>query len=222
MEKSFQRPRKEEDLREKEAAGLWQAQALSKKIGEGSQKITIDVILRIHGVFFRNVNPDIAGRFRKTGEDIKKLKCIEPPPGSVVMEKMYEFWRELDTRLAKMPSLPKGSGKKTLRRTLQKRSEVVVDLATWVQYKIASIHPFCEGNGRMARLMTNLILYRHQLCPTDIKYEGENKAAYLAALCEIDHEGDFRPLQQLIIKGIIDSYKKFVEAQEKATHVKKP
>ncbi|MBI3114402.1 MAG: Fic family protein, partial [Candidatus Harrisonbacteria bacterium] len=123
---------------------------------------------------------------------------------------------ELDTRLAQVPLLPKSSGKKTLRKALKNRNEVVIDTATWTQYKIASIHPFCEGNGRMARLMTNLILYRHKLQPTDIKYEGENRTAYLDALCAIDKEYDFRRLKQLIAKGMVTSYQKLIAAQKKA------
>ncbi len=216
MERSFRRPRTEKELQELEAAGLWQAQARAKQIGESEQKITIEVIRHIHKVFFQHVNPDIAGRFRKAGEDIKKLKCTTPLPGSDVEKQMYVFWRELDTRLAQVPFLPKSSGKKTLRKALKNRNEVVIDIATWTQYKIASIHPFCEGNGRMARLMTNLILYRHKLQPTDIKYEGDNRAAYLDALCAIDKEYDFRRLKQLIAKGMVTSYQKLIAAQKKA------
>jgi fido (protein-threonine AMPylation protein) len=216
MEKRFQRPRTDQELKQREAAGLWRAQALAKEIGESKERITLDVILRIHRVFFEHAFPDIAGRFRGNGENIKKLKCIEPPPGVAVHAKMYEFWRELDNRLSIMPSLPGRLGKKSLRKALEVRNDAIADLATWTQYQIAAIHPFCEGNGRMARIMTNLILYRFRLQPTDIKYEGENKAAYLNALCSIDHEGDFRQLKQLVVKGIVASYQKLVDAQEKS------
>lgn len=218
MVKNFQRPKIEAELKAREAAGLWRAQALAKQIGESSEKITIDVILRIHRVFFEHTNPDMAGRFRKRGEDINKLKYIVPPPGIVIQEKMYEFWRELDTKLAQVPPLPKIGGKKTLERAMKMRNEIVIDIAAWTQHKIVSIHPFCEGNGRMARLMTNLILYRHKLQPTDIKYEGEDKRAYIDALGAIDTKNDFRPLKHLITKGIVDSYKKLVETQKKSNN----
>ena len=69
--KSFRWPKDEQEVREREAAGLWRAQTLAKEIGEGKEKITLEVILRIHKIFFENANPDIAGRFRRTGEDIK-------------------------------------------------------------------------------------------------------------------------------------------------------
>ncbi len=101
-------------------------------------------------------------------------------------------------------------------KALTKRNDAVVDLATWTQYQIAAIHPFCEGNGRMARLMTNLILHRFNLQPTDIKYEGENKIAYLDALGKIDNDGDHRHLKHLIVKGIITSYQKLIAVQKRA------
>lgn len=216
MGRNFRRPKTDEALREIEAAGLWKAQALAKQIGESREKITLEVIRRIHRVFFVRVNPDIAGRFRRMGEDIKKLRWVEPPPGSAVAEQMYSFWRNLDTRIAQLPSRPHQKNGKLLRKALVVWNQEIISLAAWVQYEIARIHPFCEGNGRMARLMTNLILYRFHLPPTDIKYEGENKEAYLKALGAIDRNADFRLLAQLITKGMIASSQKIIEARKRA------
>jgi hypothetical protein len=42
------RPKTKAELQEREAAGLWQAQVLAKFIGERKQRITVDVILKIH------------------------------------------------------------------------------------------------------------------------------------------------------------------------------
>ena len=36
----------------------------------------------------------------------------------------------------------------------------MIELAAWVQHGLTSIHPFVNGNGRVARLMTNVILRR--------------------------------------------------------------
>ncbi|MEK7572352.1 MAG: Fic family protein [Patescibacteria group bacterium] len=212
MGKIFSRPRNEKELQEREAAGLWRAQALAKSIGESKEKITLSVILRIHKIFLEDANPEIAGKFRVIGQDIKKLTCMIPPPGFVVQEEMYKFWRELDSRLSKVPPMLKG--KKISKTSLRKRNEKVINLAAWTQYQITRIHPFCEGNGRMARLMTNFILWRYKFLPTDIKYEGENKQKYLKSLCEIDYTGDYRMLVQLIIKGMTASYKRLIKKQK--------
>src|SRR3989344_8272623 len=212
MGKSFRRPRTEKELQGLEAAGLWRAQALTKEIAESKEKISLTVISRIHKRFLEDARPEIAGKFRMIGQDIKKLTCITPPPGVAVQEEMYKFWRELDNRLSKIPPTPKG--KKISKTSLKKRNEQVIDLAAWTQYQVARIHPFCDGNGRMARLMTNLILWRYKFLPTDIKYEGENKQKYLHALCEIDNNEDYRMLKYLIVKGMVASYQRLIKIKK--------
>ncbi len=204
MAKGFRRPKDKTELEDREANGLWKAIALTKEIGESSEPITLDVILRLHRTILADAYPEIAGRFRRAGEDIKKLKCIEPPPGSAVQEKMYTFWRDLDTRLSLIP-------RQSTRQTPTQRKKwyaAVVDLAAWVQHEIVAIHPFCEGNGRLARLVTNLILKRFGLYPSRVKYEGDDKALYLKALCQIDLHANYEPLKHLIIESIRDALKR--------------
>jgi fido (protein-threonine AMPylation protein) len=205
MDKSFRRPKNKSELDDREVAGLWKAIALTHEIGESNERITLDTVLRIHKVVFVAVAPEMAGRFRRDGEDVKKLKCIEPPPGRVVQERAYSFWRELDARLSIIPRHPK---KMTITQVKKWRS-LVFDVATWAQHQIASIHPFCEGNGRMARLMTNLILSRYGLPPSQVKYEKkEDKERYLSALCQIDLHGNYEPLKESILKSVYEAYKK--------------
>lgn len=212
MGKSFRRPRDKSELDDREVAGLWKAIALAKEIGESGERITLGTILRIHRTIFESVMPEIAGRFRINGEDIKKLKCIEPPPGRLVQERIYAFWRELDARLSIIPRHPK---KMTTTQVKKWRTQVF-DVAAWTQHQIAAIHPFCEGNGRMARLMTNLILSRYGLPPSRVKYEEKkDKEHYLDTLCQIDLHDNYEPLKELIIKSVFEAYKKEQKLRQK-------
>ncbi len=205
MGKSFRRPKDKSELDDREVAGLWKAIALAKEIGESDERVTLDTIRRVHRTIFESVAPEMAGRFRIDGEDVKKLKCIEPLPGRVVSERAYVFWKELDAKLSVIPRHPK---KMTTHQIKEWRAQVF-DVATWTQHQIASIHPFCEGNGRMARLMTNLILSRYGLPPSQVKYEEkEDKDRYLAALCQIDLHGNYEPLMAIIIKSVFEAYKR--------------
>lgn len=205
MAKSFRLPKTEEELEDREVEGLWRAIALAKKIGESRDRITIAALLDIHKTIFEHAAPSMAGRFRKQGEDIKKLNRIEPPLGSVVEERMYIFWQELDTRLAVIPLHSKAKNK----TQYQKWFNQILDVATWAQHQIAAIHPFCDGNGRTARLLTNVILSRFRIPPSQVKYDKkEDKEAYLAALGQADMYGDYEPLRAIIVRGVVDSYKK--------------
>lgn len=205
MDKSFRRPKDKSELDDREVAGLWKAIALAREVGESNERITLDTILRIHKTVFGAVAPEMAGRFRINGEDVKKLKCIEPPPGRLVQERVYAFWLELDAKL----SITHRHPKKMTKSQIKKWRTQIFNIATWTQHQIAAIHPFCEGNGRMARLMTNLILNRYGLPPSQVKYEKkEDKENYLAALCQIDLYGNYEPLKESIIKSVFETYKK--------------
>lgn len=201
----FKRPRTKLELDALEVAGLWKAISESKRVAESNQKITLDVILKIHRVIFEMADPEIAGRFRSYGEDVKKLKYIEPLPGGPkIQELMYQFGRDFDIRLSTIPIRPK----LVTKTQKKKRVNQIVDLATWAQYQIAYIHPFCNGNGRMARLMTNMVLKRFGFHPSQVKIEGEDKTRYLDALGQIDLYGDHEPLKILILKNIMENVKK--------------
>ena len=204
MQKGFKRPKSKTELDEREAAGFWKAIALANEIGLGDEKISLDVILRIHKTMLGFSQPELAGRFRKDGEDVKKLECIEPPPGRLVAEQIYEMWRELDGRLAQIGRHSTTLNVKRKKEWLDK----VIDTAAWAQHKLVAIHPFGEGNGRTARLLINVILRRYGLPPSQVRFEGENKKDYLQALCQVDNYEDYDPLKHLILRGVIDVYKR--------------
>ncbi len=205
MARTFRRPRDKNELDDREVAGLWKAISLARTIGESDERITLDVILRLHHTIFREVMPEMAGRFRVAGEDFKKLTCIEPPPGRLVKERIYAFWRELDAKLSVIPRHPRAR----TRTQMKKWRNEVFDVAAWAQHQVAAIHPFCEGNGRMARLMTNVILSRYRLPSGQVKYDKkEDKERYLAALCQADTYNDYERLKELIIKSVYEAYVK--------------
>ena len=82
----------------------------------------------------------------------------------------------------------------------------VFNFAAYVHHIITYVHPFREGNGRTARLATNLILERYGLIGISIKIERENKNRYCNALAQIDKREDYEPLLDLIAEGVIDRY----------------
>ena len=59
-----------------------------------------------------------------------------------------------------------------------------VELAAMFHYRYIRIHPFEDGNGRIARLMMNYILLRHDYPMIVIR--SKNKKAYLEALGKAD------------------------------------
>jgi len=181
----FTRPRTRPELDASEAAGFWRAIKLARKIGEGSNKITLQTILDIHKALMQPAFPEIAGRFRKDGEDVKKLKCVEPPPGRLVNQRIYEFWIQLDRKLATLPRKPVSRSKRRMRTWY----DAVIDTAAWVQHGISAI------------------LYRYGLPPSRVKYEGDAREEYLNAMCQIDGYSDYEPLKKLIARSVDEAFR---------------
>lgn len=74
----------------------------------------------------------------------------------------------------------------------------IVTLLAWFQHRFVFIHPFQDYNGRIARMITILILLQLDLPPTELKIgRGTDRKKYLAAMQKAD-EGDYSFLEQLI------------------------
>ncbi len=88
-------------------------------------------------------------------------------------------------------------------RTKQNESDLSpVILAAEFHYKFIRIHPFDDGNGRLARILMNLILMQYGFPPVIIK--TEDKAAYYSALQQAD-AGLFEPFVEYIVQNEIRS-----------------
>lgn len=74
--------------------------------------------------------------------------------------------------------------------------------AAYAHYAFVSVHPFADGNGRVARALASIYLYRRPGVPLVIFVD--QKAIYIDAL-EHGDEGDFMPLVGFLRDRVIDT-----------------
>ncbi|HCZ23872.1 MAG TPA: Fic family protein, partial [Acholeplasmataceae bacterium] len=77
-----------------------------------------------------------------------------------------------------------------------------LELATYAHASIAKIHPFVDANGRLAKLVLNYFLIKHNYLPISIPLEEREN--YIAYLESFKIEKDLNPLtlffKELLIK----------------------
>lgn len=67
--------------------------------------------------------------------------------------------------------------------------------AAWLHHRFTQIHPFQDGNGRVARALATLVFLQRGFLPLVIR-DAEHKSLYIAAL-EAADAGDLQPLVNL-------------------------
>ena len=77
--------------------------------------------------------------------------------------------------------------------------------AAWLHHRFTQIHPFQDGNGRVARAITSLVLVKDGLFPLVVTRDG--KPGYLDAL-EAADIGDLKPLVDMIAKLQLVQFRK--------------
>lgn len=103
------------------------------------------------------------------------------PPPEEVPYRMAEWAREAEAR-----SLVSGMD----------GQPHVVELAAWTHAEFTDIHPYPDGNGRLARLLMNFQLQRNGLIPVSIKQQDYGK--YKEALEEYQEKGTVNRLSEMI------------------------
>lgn len=114
------------------------AQALDWIITQIKRKpinLTAKDVLHIHNVILKGIDDDNAGHYRSVPVRISGTTVVLPNPRKVP-DLMQEFGEWLATGQGLHP----------------------VELAAEAHYRLVTIHPFADGNGRSARLLMNMIL----------------------------------------------------------------
>ena len=88
-------------------------------------------------------------------------------------------------------------------KMIQEENDHPVQLAAIAHYELVAIHPFADGNGRVGRLLMNLILMQHGYPPAVIKNETKDIAYYRALMA--GDRGDLEPFIHLVVTEVKNS-----------------
>lgn len=119
----------------------------------------------IHRIAFGHLY-EWAGKWRTF---VPNVGSYVPPEAERVPMLMYEFGDELKFRQSKIDSA---------------NEDEVAELLAYAHHKLVHIHPFTNGNGRTARLITNVLAYNHGYREVVLytREQGSSRNEYLQAI----------------------------------------
>ncbi|MEZ5836606.1 MAG: Fic family protein [Geminicoccaceae bacterium] len=159
-----------------------------RELAKAEKPISEDDILKIHEMVLNRSNPAEAGRYSQFQRRITGSNVILPGPHKVPYL-MDEFGQWLNGQ----PDTPK--------------------TAFESHYRLVSIHPFTDGNGRTARLLMNLVLLRGGYPPVSIG--PPERKAYIDALEHRHLTEDAEPYEELMAMRLNVSLSDYLDAIEK-------
>lgn len=178
-----------------EAEGTKRALQYIIKLSEKKTKITPELIQEIHKVGFGFISPDWAGKFRVVDVTVGEY---EPPHYSKISVLVKNLCDDLEERLKHIP----------LTENEEQFLAEVISLLAWFQHRFVWIHPLKDYNGRVARLLTNLLVLNFRLPALEIKAEtGADRQRYIKAMKAAD-ENDYSKLEKLIANALKENLEK--------------
>ncbi|OGH19509.1 MAG: hypothetical protein A3F31_05595 [Candidatus Levybacteria bacterium RIFCSPHIGHO2_12_FULL_38_12] len=145
-------------------------------------------VLDIHRIILNKTDDVNKGKYRTVVVRLKGSETILPNALKVPML-MEEFITQLQTDLSNP-----------------------IKVAMDAHFKLVSIHPFIDGNGRTARLLMNLLLMQTGYPPAIIR--KEDRSAYINSLEKGQTKGNLEDYYSLILKAIDRSLDVYLEAIE--------
>ncbi|MCR4336081.1 MAG: Fic family protein [archaeon] len=140
------------------------------------------LILKLHKIMMKNIDDETAGRLRTFDVSIQGANWM-PPRGSEVNGKFEEFMDWYSANKNKLHPL---------------------ELASIIHLKFIEVHPFGDGNGRIARLITNFLLMKNGYPPINIM--EKNTIEYVKVLQYAQNTQQFKELCDWFLQKLGENY----------------
>ncbi len=164
-----------------EVLGHSDAYDLLYKLTKNHAELTEKDICKLHKLFYFRIDPKLAGKYRKEQVFITGTDFVPPAPDQV-SGLMKQFAAEISTLKAKYHS---------------------IEFAALLHLKLVTIHPFIDGNGRIARLVMNLALMQAGYPITIIPVI--NREDYINCIKQIQLNNDPMPFINFISTMVYES-----------------
>lgn len=156
------------------------------------QELSISLLLEMHEHIFSVSSPDMAGRFRNHEVRIKNMRH-RPCHQSQIQPLLYQKLSDINHRLFAIDDIT------------PENFHDVLQLSAEAHYLVAAVHPFSDGNGRIARAIGDYVMLVH-----DYYYDvimTDYRDIYLDSLSECSAVNT-APLQRFIEYSYLETLRR--------------
>lgn len=150
------------------------------ELAKSHKDYDVDLLCQLSGMVMKNTGSEystFAGRFSSSAGDLRLLNVTAGRGGKSYMSyqkvpqrvKDYCDWLNRQRRAVNPADI-----------------ESVYELSFMAHYNLVYIHPWADGNGRMARLVMNMIQVEYGLIPSIVK--KESRSEYINSLAKAQDE----------------------------------
>ena len=163
----------------------------SFEYAKNHEKLTVEMLCKLSSILMQNTGTEyntIAGSFSSAKGELRLLNVSAGRGG-----KSYLAWQKVPDRL-----------QKTCDYLNRRRSEIdknnieeIYKLSFEAHYMLVSIHPWADGNGRMSRLVMNMIQKEFDVIPSIVK--KENRVEYIQSLVSSQVKDDMQDFMDFMM-----------------------
>ena len=169
----------------------------SFEYAKNHEKLTVEMLCKLSSILMQNTGTEyntIAGSFSSAKGDLRLVNVSAGRGG-----KSYLAWQKVPDRL-----------QKTCDYLNRRRSEIdkndieeIYKLSFEAHYLLVSIHPWADGNGRMSRLLMNMIQKEFGVIPSIVK--KENRVEYIQSLASSQVKDDMQDFMDFMMNHHIQN-----------------
>ena len=170
---------------------------------------SVDMLKSLSALVMKNTGSEyhtLQGSFDSSKGDLRLLGVTAGIGGSSYMNfqkvpaKLDEFCKQLNEQ----------------RKALLQTDDIIAKylLSFDAHFQLVTIHPWVDGNGRMARLVMNHLQYEFGLIPS--KIVKEDKAEYIQSLIDAREQESLTPYRNFMVEEHIRNLTREIEAYNKS------
>ena len=169
----------------------------SFEYAKNHEKLTVEMLCKLSSILMQNTGTEyntIAGSFSSAKGELRLVNVSAGRGG-----KSYLAWQKVPDRLQKLCDYLNAQRKKIHKEDIFS----VYKLSFEAHYLLVSIHPWADGNGRMSRLLMNMIQKEFDVIPSIVK--KENRVEYIQSLASSQVKDDMQDFMDFMMNHHIQN-----------------